>query len=249
MQETGCPGIYEIAHAFRDDRAGKAHLREFTMVEWYRRDYGYLALVEDVVDIMERLQGISTSLKSTVDCRRYKIISIAELFETCLRVKPRSDWGLDEYGKLALSLNLSGGQFAPSPAMDDLPGIFTLLYDHCVREFTRDFSGVLFLKDYPGFLRGMARLSDQGWAMRVEAYLGGLELCSGYQELDDPDELLRTWESNNEIRRLAGKKIHPVDHGLIHVTKYMNGVSGMALGLERTLMALYGIKDIRGFNL
>jgi lysyl-tRNA synthetase class 2 len=252
MYEKSCAGIYEVAHAFRNDLTGKQHLREFTMVEWYRNDYGYLELVNDVIDLIVLLGDKISPEKAPVNYRDYKIISVADIFEMFLGVRPGADWGYDEYYRLALAKKLISSQFDTQLKAGEshaLTEIFTLLYDHSVTEFAKSYAGIFFIKDYPDFLRGMAKLSVQGWAMRLEAYFNNLELCSGYQELDDAGELRKIWKHNNAIRVFAGKKIHPVDENLIRITENMRDVSGMALGLERTLMALYGINDIREFKL
>ena len=95
----------------------------------------------------------------------------------------------------------------------------------------------------------MAQLDDDGWAKRVEGFLGGVEIASGYQELSDAGELQRLWEENNALRRSLGKAEHPLDSQLIRVSPAMAGVAGMALGLERLLCAIYGGEHIRTFSL
>jgi len=251
MQVKPFKGIYEISHAFRNDLTGKYHLREFTMVEWYRNDCNYVELIDDVLNIMTALVN-DTNQNIINDFRNYKVISIADLFQNLLKVKPDASWGYDEYYSLAISKNFIKSQPEPKsqPAkIYSLTEIFTVIYDYLITEFGKTYPGIFFIKEYPYFLRGMAKLSTDGWAMRVEAYYKNLELCSGYQEIDNADELVKIWETNNEIRVFAGKNIHPIDLNLIHLSEKMRGVSGMALGLERTLMALFDIADIREFKL
>ena len=252
LQGKSCRGIYEIAHAFRNDLSGKFHAREFTMIEWYRRDYNYLQLIDDVMELIVLLDDSRKFEPTKSNEMEFKIISVADLFEIIFQERPKSNWGFDEYRQLAISRNLM--QLQPGPGTElgqkqSLMEIFTLLYDHSIIEFGKSTGGIIFIKDYPDFLRGMAKLSGDGWAMRVEAYLHNLELCSGYQELDNADDLRNIWENNNRLREYSGKKIHPIDENLLHQTEKMNGVSGMALGLERTLMAINKINDIREFNL
>jgi len=251
MQNKSCKGIYEISHAFRNDLNSKYHMREFTMVEWYRKDCSYLELIDDVLNIIISLtDNMNQVIIDT--CQNHKVISITDLFERYLDVKPESNWGYNEYYSLAVSKNFIKPQPEPkshSAKNHSLTEIFTLIYDQLITEYEKICSEIFFVKDYPYFLRGMAKLSNGGWAMRIEAYYKGLELCSGYQEIDNSDELTKIWKSNNDIRIFAEKNIHPLDLNLINLSEKMHGVSGMALGLERTLMALFDIKDIREFKL
>ena len=250
-QPDSCPGIYEIAHAFRNDLTGNHHLREFTMIEWYRKDLPYLNLIDDVLDIIRILSEIGKDFVEPINYRDSQIISVSDLFEKIFSIKPGSDWGFEKYYELALSRNIVQPIAKPKSEAEELhilSEVFTLLYDFAVLDFEKTTPGLFFIKEYPFFLRGMAKLSETGWAMRVEAYLNQLELCSGYQELDNAEELRDIWEKNNRIRFFADKKNHPIDEDLLRSTQSMKGVSGMALGLERVLMAVYKIQDIREFT-
>ena len=42
---AGYPDIFSICRVFRDGEAGQRHQPEFTMLEWYRREFGLSAIV------------------------------------------------------------------------------------------------------------------------------------------------------------------------------------------------------------
>ena len=44
--------IFELARVFRDRERGDLHLPEFTMLEWYRADAGYDAVIADTVVVI-----------------------------------------------------------------------------------------------------------------------------------------------------------------------------------------------------
>ena len=44
---AGLDRIYQIGPCFRDGEKGTRHSPEFTMIEWYRRDADYLAILAD----------------------------------------------------------------------------------------------------------------------------------------------------------------------------------------------------------
>src|SRR5580704_7549723 len=49
---AGEPKIFEFARVFRDRERGDLHLSEFTMLEWYRADAGYDAVMADAIVVI-----------------------------------------------------------------------------------------------------------------------------------------------------------------------------------------------------
>ncbi len=49
---AGMPKIFQIAHVWRDGERSPTHHPEFSMLEWYRADAGYEALMADCADIL-----------------------------------------------------------------------------------------------------------------------------------------------------------------------------------------------------
>ena len=49
---AGYPDIFSICRVFRDEERGRLHLPEFTMVEWYRRDFGLEDIVRDTLALI-----------------------------------------------------------------------------------------------------------------------------------------------------------------------------------------------------
>ena len=49
---AGEPRIFEFARVFRDRERGDLHLPEFTMLEWYRANEGYEAVMADAVVVI-----------------------------------------------------------------------------------------------------------------------------------------------------------------------------------------------------
>jgi lysyl-tRNA synthetase class 2 len=82
-------------------------------------------------------------------------------------------------------------------------------------------------------------------AERFELYLEGAEICNGYQELTDADELLDRMRRQNEQRRRAGRFEIPVDSRLVAAMRAgMPDCSGVALGFDRLVMWRLGVDRI-----
>jgi lysyl-tRNA synthetase class 2 len=105
-----------------------------------------------------------------------------------------------------------------------------------------------FLIDYPDTQAALAlvRDDDPPVAERFELYDQGIELCNGYTELTDADELNRRRERERELRSAAGKP--PIASGPGFLDAAMRhglpACSGVALGFDRLVMRSLGLSDI-----
>ena len=110
-----------------------------------------------------------------------------------------------------------------------------------------------FLHDYPPSQAALARvrqpslsgLGEVAVALRFELYLDGVELANGFQELTDPAAQAARFAADLEERRCQGLPEPPVDQAfLAALASGMPEGSGVALGLDRLLMALLGVRHI-----
>ena len=59
----GYPDIYSISRVFRDGEAGKHHLPEFTLVEWYRLGFDLATIIQDTTRFIATCLGDETLLE------------------------------------------------------------------------------------------------------------------------------------------------------------------------------------------
>jgi lysyl-tRNA synthetase class 2 len=90
-------------------------------------------------------------------------------------------------------------------------------------------------------------------AERFELYLDGIEICNGYQELTDGEELRRRMEDRSLQRSQAGKPPLPAQSRLLTAMREcrLPECSGVALGFDRLVMWLLGkssIADVMSFS-
>jgi lysyl-tRNA synthetase class 2 len=97
---------------------------------------------------------------------------------------------------------------------------------------------------YPPWQAALARIRD-GVADRFEAFLGGLELANAFAEELDSAEVRARFEASNRARTAAGRKPHPIDEAFVEACGRMPRAAGIALGMDRLVMALTGARDIR----
>jgi lysyl-tRNA synthetase class 2 len=97
--------------------------------------------------------------------------------------------------------------------------------------------------DYPIWAAALARLRGNV-ADRFEIYLNGLELANAFHEERDPSIIRNRWEKGNSNRIEQGKEAHPIDHDFLSDIAKMPRCSGIAMGIDRLLMALINIPHI-----
>jgi lysyl-tRNA synthetase class 2 len=100
-----------------------------------------------------------------------------------------------------------------------------------------------FVLDYPARQAALAEVRGD-IAERVEVYLAGMELGNGFSELRDSDELRARFERSGRARASRGRAPHPVDAGVIEATGRLPRCAGIAIGVDRLVMALTGADDI-----
>jgi lysyl-tRNA synthetase class 2 len=232
MLAAGFGDIYELGRVFRAGEKGRFHNPEFTLLEWYRKGVGYLDLASEVCDLI-RYCG-----EGQFDDWPTQQISYRELFlqhtgldpffcsETDLSVLA-AERGVSAFSMGQLEwLDLILGQII-EPA---LPGeTITVVHE--------------FLPEQAALSR--IRPVDPPVAERFEIYLGQIELANGYQELTDPEEQLKRFESEQKLKTARGEEVAPLDRNLIEALKHgVTDCSGVALGVDRLLMSIIKLEHI-----
>jgi lysyl-tRNA synthetase class 2 len=233
----GVPRLFQLVHCFREDELGALHAPEFMMLEWYRA----FAPVEAVMADTERL--ISALCARFSGGPRLSLASGVALDVTLpfLRITVRDAFrrfaGVDDAAQLALS---------------DEDAYFQTLVDR-VEPALAALGRPAFLCEYPASQAALARLAphDPSVAERFELYLGGIELCNGYGELNDAAEQRRRFALDLERRRQRGHERPGLPERFLDALEQgMPPASGNALGIERLIMILLGeasIDRIRAF--
>jgi lysyl-tRNA synthetase class 2 len=87
-------------------------------------------------------------------------------------------------------------------------------------------------------------------AERFELYIGGIELCNGFSELNDPAEQRRRFEQELRTRQQLDRPATPLPERFIADLAMMPPATGNALGVDRLVMLLADtltIDDVTAF--
>ena len=103
--------------------------------------------------------------------------------------------------------------------------------------------GGLFLLDYPTSAASLAKVRGDV-AERWEFYWNGLELANCFTELCDAAEQAARFEKARAARRGLGEADYPVDAEFLACLPRIGSAAGVALGVDRLVMALTGADAI-----
>jgi lysyl-tRNA synthetase class 2 len=242
---AGAGPIYQIARVFRLDELGPLHNPEFTLVEWYQPGDDLSAGMQLTADLCETLlpqrgqNDFSASFSPTAER-----ISYGNAFERYVGVDPHTANGA-ALKAVAGKLNVE----APaSLSTDDRDGWLDLLLVERIQPHLGAERPTL-IYDYPASQAALARIRQEAGkppvAERFELYINGVEIANGYHELLDPAELRARNAATNVQRRSNGKPALPEESRLLAAMDAGLPASvGVALGFDRFLMAVLGVKTI-----
>lgn len=236
---AGIGDCYELGRVFRDGEAGGRHNPEFTMLEWYRVGWDHRQLVAEAAELVQAalsLVGRSATWSTT---------SYHALF--------RERLGLDIETAGDDQLRAALGDVVIDPAGLTRDDWLDLLMTHRLQPgFAPD--QLLAVVDYPASQCALARVrrDDPPVAERFELYLGPLELANGYHELTDAAEQGARFDRDRAVRAARGEPVPPRDeHLLAALASGLPSSAGVALGVDRLLMAMLGtsrIGDVLAFD-
>ncbi len=241
--------IFELARVFRDRERGDLHLPEFTMLEWYRADAAYDAVIADSIAVIaQAAQAVGTRQFAFRGARadpfaEAEFLTVASAFERFAGIDlfgTMSD-GLADREALAAAAN-GKVRIAQDDTWSDL--FSKILVEHVEPRLGQGQLTVLF--EYPAPEAALARVkaSDPRVAERFEVYACGVELANGFGELTDAGEQRRRFMlAMDEKQRRYGER-YPLDQDFLEAVAKMPQASGVALGFDRLVMLASGAHRI-----
>ena len=243
--------IFDFARVFRNRERGAVHAPEFTMLEWYRANEEYEAVIADTLTLL-RLAAETTGIAMMsfkgreCDSRgEAERLSVAEAFSLHAGIDllaTLSDNGEGNREALAGEARRSDFEIADNDTWAD---IFSKILVARV-EPKLGIGAPTILYEYPRCEAALARATphDPRVAERFELYVCGVELANGFGELTDPAEQRRRFESEmDEKQRVYGER-YPLDEDFLSALALMPPASGVALGFDRLVMLATGARTI-----
>jgi lysyl-tRNA synthetase class 2 len=205
------------------------------MLEYYTMDADYtasLALTEARFDTL--CEGRVNPALAPPFTRIYIEESFARWAGFSLEEAVRND----ELAVRARALGL-----APLPGMDNA-ALYDLIFIHAVEPRLPKDKPVA-LMDYPTFVPCLAEKRADGKAMeRWELYVRGIELANCYSEERDVEHVRGFFTREAAAKKGAALVPHRVDHEYPRIFERFPRCSGVAMGIDRLIMAITGRSTI-----
>jgi lysyl-tRNA synthetase class 2 len=241
--------IVEFARVFRDRERGDLHLPEFTLLEWYRANEDYEAVIADSIVVIAHAAQATGIGQFSFRGRRAdpfeepELLTVAAAFERFA--------GID---LLATIEGCEGDRAAFAQAASSLvriadddtwSDIFSkLLVEHIEPRLGEGRLTVLFEYPAPEAALARAKPCDRRVAERFEVYACGVELANGFGELTDAGAQRRRFvAAMDEKQRRYGER-YPLDEDFLAAVAAMPPASGVALGFDRLVMLASGAAKI-----
>ena len=236
---AGVGDCYELGRVFRNGEAGGRHNPEFTMLEWYRVGWDHHRLIEETIALVQEALALVQRPPASV-----RIVSYRDLFMQTVALDP---FLADE-----VQLRAGLGEVGIQPDGLTRDDWLDLLMSHRIQsQFAVD--AITVIHDWPASQAALARIrpGTPPLAERFELYLGPVELANGYHELNDAVEQRQRFERDLAIRATRGAEQPPLDEAFLAALPSLPACAGVAVGVDRLLMALAGtprIGDVLAFD-
>ena len=240
--------VYEIGRDFRNEGVSYKHNPEFTQLEFYMAYADYqkvmllteemIAFVADQVLGQREVIYNDQKIDLTPPWRRVELRQgiIDAVGIDIMEASTRTDEGMAE------AMRQKGLKPKPGASRGKL-------IDQIIGDFLEpNFIQPTFLYDYPRDISPLAKSKpgDPQTVERFEGFIGGMELCNAFTELNDPlDQEARFLEMGREYSA-DDEERHPMDEDYLQAMSYgMPPNGGFGMGIDRLVMLLTGHHSIR----
>ncbi|HEX9882032.1 MAG TPA: EF-P lysine aminoacylase EpmA [Hyphomicrobium sp.] len=242
--------IFTLQHAFRNRERGALHAPEFTMLEWYRANAPYEAVMADAAALLKlaaetvdnrfvSYRGVTCNPRSEPER-----LTVAEAFSRYAGIDLLASMSADgsDRDRLAAMADAAGIAARPDDTWSD---IFAKVLTALVEPKLGNGRATL-LTEYPAAESALARpcAHDARIAERFELYCCGVELANGFGELTDADAQRHRLEAEMDKKQARYGERYPLDEAFLAALAYMPPASGCALGFDRLVMLAAGATRI-----
>jgi lysyl-tRNA synthetase class 2 len=230
----GCGNIFQIAKSFRNsEQIGKIHNPEFTLLEYYTihaTAEDSLALTQDLFTYLyEQFSSWCAPLFS----QPITVMTMSQAFQKFCDVDLENCLSLEKMNQSLIKLNLERVE-----SWED--GFHKIL----VHEIEPRLEGISALTRWPAQIATLAA-SDGDWSERWELYVRGMELCNCYTEERDAGKIQKFFDTESRLKEDALVRAD-YDEDFAGICATMPPCSGNALGIDRLIASMLGLKDIQG---
>ncbi len=238
--------VYEIGRDFRNEGVSFKHNPEFTQMEFY---WAYA----DYLKVMELTENMVAYICDKVLGTRKLMFDGKELDfnPPWNRVELRQ--GLIDAAGIDISQHPTDESLEAAMVSKGIkvkPGMPRgKLIDQLIGDYLEcNFIQPTFLYDYPRDISPLAKNKpgDPSTVERFEGFVGGMELCNAFTELNEPMEQESRFLEMGREYGADDEERHPMDEDYLNAMSYgMPPCGGFGMGIDRLTMLLTDKKTIR----
>ncbi len=242
----GLDRVYEIGRDFRNEGVSFKHNPEFTQLEFYQAYSDYqqiMQLTEEMIAfVADKVLGTHKVLYEGVEIDLnppWKRIELRQAIIDATGIDILKHKSAESLEKAMKSKNL---KFKPgSPRGKLIEGMLGDLIEPNLVQPT-------FLYDYPRDISPLAKNKpgDPDTVERFEGYVGGMEICNAFTELNEALEQEKRFQEMGRAFAEDDEDRHPMDDDYLRALSYgMPPAGGFGMGVDRLTMIMSGRKSIR----
>ena len=250
---AGLPKIFQMARVFRNEERSDRHHPEFIMLEWYRAGDDYRVLMDETADLVRACAAACDKKVLKVEGRESDPVSDWERLSVVDAFKKYADIDLFSVLPSEPSLEPDPRPFAKeaerigirTSAEDRWDDVFFRIAFEKIEPHLGEHRPTI-LYDYPVCMAALSRRkpSDPRLAERFEVYVGGMELANAFSELTDASEQRQRFEHDMDLKEKLYGERYPIDEDFIDAVAHMPECTGIAVGIDRLVMAVTGAQRI-----
>jgi lysyl-tRNA synthetase class 2 len=249
----GLDRVYELGRNFRNEGVDRTHNPEFTMLEAYQAYADY----EDMMELSEALVCAAARRATgalSVERDGRKLDLSAPWPRRAMGDLIREATGIDVVEAATLEALRDALRAKPVAGVDPAkPLNWGKLVDEIFSAAVEpELRSPTFVVGYPIALSPLAKRDpdDPRFALRFEAFIGGMEIVNAFTELNDPDDQRARFQEQAELRRRGDEEIPPTDEEFLRALEHgMPPAGGLGLGFGRLVMLLTGAAHLREVKL
>ena len=241
---AGYERVYEICKNFRNEGIDSSHCPEFTMLECYQA----FADLGDMRELAQQL--VAAAAEAACGTRQIQFDDrVLDFTPPWRRVTYRD--ALLASTRVDLERDGSTSALKDAAKANEIPvdpsWSRAKLLDELMKTLVEPtFVQPTFLERYPTETAPLAKRcpDDPRYIERFEVFVNGMEMANAYTELNDPLEQRARMEEQASAR--YGADATPVDEDFLLALEHgMPPAGGLGLGVDRLVMALAGVTNIR----
>ena len=242
----GLERVYEIGRDFRNEGVSYKHNPEFTQLEFYWAYADYLEVMKMTEEMVSfAAEKVLGTTKITFDGQEIDLSPPWQRVELRQGILDAAGINIEDHKTdETLEKAMESKGLKPKPGAPRGKLIDALIGDFLEPNFIQP----TILYNYPRDISPLAKNKpgDPTIVERFEAFIGGMELCNAFTELNDPFDQEQRFIEMGRAYEEGDEEQHPMDDDYLNALSYgMPPAGGFGIGVDRLVMLFTGRRSIR----